>query len=91
MSKPSGKIKKRPKALMLGIGLDSDGHKRVTTGPNFALVGGSAQTHEIMTEKAIKINEKLVSKGKTLEELGREEFDDIAQSVGLQRHDPKQK
>ena len=76
--------------MMLGIGLDDDGHKRVTTGPNFALLGGSAQTHEIMTEKAIKINEKLVSKGKTLDEVSREEFDDIAQSVGLQRREPKQ-
>jgi len=42
---------------MLGVGLDSDGHKRITTGPNFALVGGTEDTHEQMTEKAIKINE----------------------------------
>ena len=70
---------------MLGVGLDADGHQRVTTGPNFALVGGSKTTHEEMTEKAIKINEKLVAKGKTLDTVGVEEFDDIAQSVGLQR------
>lgn len=74
---------------MLGVGLDGDGHKRLTTGPNFALVGGSEQTHEEMTEKAIKINEKLVSKGKQLEEVSREEFDEIAQSVGLRRSDSK--
>jgi hypothetical protein len=42
-----------------------------------------------MTEKAIKINEKLVSKGKTLETVSHEEFDDIAQSVGLRRHEPQ--
>ena len=41
---------------MLGVGLDSDGHKRLTTGPNFVLAGGSEETHEVMTEKAIKIN-----------------------------------
>jgi len=69
--------------------MDSDGHKRLTTGPNFALVGGTAETHEAMTEKAIKINEKLALKGKSLEQVSREEFDDIAASVGLQRHEPK--
>jgi len=73
---------------MLGVGLDTDGHKRVTTGPNFALLGGSKETHEEMTEKAVKINEKLKSKGKELHEVSREEFDDIAQSVGLKRHQP---
>ena len=80
MPKPNNK-----KAVMLGLGLDSDGHKRITTGVNFALVGGSKETHEVMTEKAIKINEKLAAKGKRLEEVSREEFDDIAQSVGLKR------
>ena len=80
--------KKKAKALMLGVGLDSDGHKRVTTGPNFALVGGSKETHEEMTEKAVKINEKLKAKGKELHEVSHEEFDDIALSVGLKRHLP---
>jgi hypothetical protein len=87
MSKPSNQ--KRKKALMLGVGLDSDGHKRVTTGENFALVGGSEQTHEEMTEKAIKINEKLAAKGKKLEDVSRQEFDDIAHDVGLKRHCPE--
>lgn len=68
---------------MLGIGLDSDGHKRLTTGPNFALVGGTEETHEQMTEKTVKINEKLKARGKQLEEVSRDEFDDIAQEVGL--------
>ncbi|MGN6555445.1 MAG: hypothetical protein ACTHLW_17205 [Verrucomicrobiota bacterium] len=79
--------KKTPekKAVMIGIGLDSDGHKRVTTGPNFALVGGSEETHEVMTEKVIKINEKLAGKGKRLEQVSAEEFEDIAHSVGLHR------
>jgi hypothetical protein len=77
--------KTRKVAIMLGIGTDSDGHKRLTTGPNFALVGGTLETHQDMTEKAIKINEKLAAKGKRLEEVSREEFDDIAHSVGLRR------
>ena len=84
----SGNSAKR-KAVLLGVGLDSDGHKRVTQGPNFALVGGSKDTHEQMTEKAIKINEKLKSRGKQLGEVSREEFDDIAHEVGLKRHAPE--
>lgn len=84
----SGNSAKR-KAVLLGVGLDSDGHKRVTQGPNFALVGGSKDTHEQMTEKAIKINEKLKARGKQLDEVGREEFDDIAHEVGLKRHAPE--
>lgn len=71
---------------MLGVGLDSDGHKRLTLGPNFALVGGSKETHEIMTEKVVKINEKLSAHGKTLDTVSLEEFDDVAKEVGLHPH-----
>jgi hypothetical protein len=80
--------KKKSKALLLGVGLDSDGHKRITTGPNFALLGGSEQTHEVMTEKVVKITEKLARKGKSLENVSSQEFDDIASEVGLHRHQP---
>lgn len=85
----ASKPKRRRKAVMVGLGLDSDGHKRLTSGPNFVLVGGSAETHEVMTEKVVKINEKLSAKGKRLEEVSRDEFDDIAHSVGLLRCEPK--
>jgi hypothetical protein len=85
----NAKKKPRRKALMLGVGLDSDGHKRLTTGPNFILAGGSEETHEVMTEKAIKINEKLAAKGKQLEQVTHEEFDEIAHSVGLHRQKPE--
>ncbi len=64
--------------MMMGIGFDhKDGHKRITKGENFVLVGGSEETHERMTETAIKVNEKLSSKGKTLDTISREEFFDI--------------
>jgi hypothetical protein len=85
------KNKKKKAAIMLGLGLDSDGHKRLTTGPNFALLGGTQDTHDAMTEKAIKINEKLAAKGKKLEDVSREEFDEIAHAVGLQRRQEKEK
>jgi len=83
MPKPAG-TKKKTK-MLLGLGLDSDGHKRITTGPNFALLGGTQETHEVMTEKVVKINEKLSAKGKTLDSVSQSEFDDIAESVGLSR------
>ena len=76
------------KAAILGLGLDSDGHKRLTTGPNFALLGGTEETHEAMTEKALKINEKLKARGKQLEEVSHQEFDEIAQEVGLKQFRP---
>ena len=76
--------------MMLGVGLDSDGHRRLTTGPNFALVGGSKDTHEQMTEKAVKINEKLKQRGKQLQDVSHQEFDDIAHEVGLKRAEPQQ-
>jgi hypothetical protein len=87
MPKSSGP--KKGRAILLGVGLDSDGHKRITTGPNFALLGGTQETHEIMTEKAILINEKLAAKGKALDDVSREEFDEVAHSVGLQHHEPE--
>ena len=70
--------KKSPDAMLLGMGLDNeDGHKRMTKGDNFCLVGGSEETHERMTETAIKFNEKLARKGKHLKELSPEEFRDM--------------
>ena len=89
MANVKKKKRRRGKAVLLGLGLDSDGKKRITTGPNFALVGGTEETHAVMTEKAIKINEKLTAKGKPLEEVSSEEFEDIAAEVGLQRYHPK--
>jgi hypothetical protein len=70
------------KAVMLGMGLDSqDEHKRITKGDNFYLVGGSDETHERMTETAIKVNEKLKVKGKVLDEVSQQEFKDIIQDI----------
>ena len=69
---------KQPKAQILGLGLDNkDGHTRVTKGENFYLMGGSEETHDKMTETAVKVNEKLDAKGKALEEVTKEEFTDL--------------
>jgi len=70
--------------MLLGMGLDcKDGHVRITKGENFRLYGGSRETHEMMQEKAIKFNEQLGKRRKTLDEINRKEFYDIARSVGL--------
>jgi hypothetical protein len=82
MVAPGKKSGKNDKAVMLGMGLDnSDEHKRVTKGDNFYLVGGSEETHDKMTETAIKVNEKLKKKGKVLEEVSQKEFRDIIHDV----------
>jgi hypothetical protein len=63
---------------MLGVGLDNtDGDKRLTRGENYTLVGGCEETHAVMQETAIKVNETLKRKGKTLEETSPEEFRDV--------------
>ena len=70
--------KKNPSAMLLGLGLDNqDGHQRITQGDNFCLVGGSEETHDRMTETAVKFNEKLSKRGKSLQELSKDEFVDL--------------
>lgn len=86
--------KKQPKkrALLLGVGLDNqDGHTRITAGENFRLIGGSQETHEVMQEKAIKVCEHLKKRGKTLDTVSREEFHEIAHSVGLKLVESKRR
>ena len=72
--------KKKPagKSALLGLGLDNeDGHKRITTGEQFALVGGSAETHERMTETVLKTLEELKQRGKRLEQVEAVELAEI--------------
>ena len=74
MSKDSSKPvrkKREPKISgLIGLGLDNeDGHKRITTGEKFILVGGSADTHERMTETVVKTFEELKRRDKVLENV----------------------
>ena len=67
-----------PKAGLLGVGLDNtDGHKRLTTGEQFAIVGGSAETHDRMTETVVKTFEELKSRGKPLHKVEPTELAEI--------------
>ena len=74
------KPRKKPGRIagLLGVGFDNaDGHKRLTTGEKFAIVGGSAETHEKMTETVVKTFEELKARGKNLQEVGRTELSEI--------------
>lgn len=76
--------------MLLGLGLDcEDGHLRITRGKNFRLYGGSEKTHEEMQEKAVKFNEHLDKKGKTLQQISPKEFYEIANKIGLNAIDDK--
>jgi hypothetical protein len=74
-AKPSGG---KGKAGLLGVGLDNnDGHKRITTGEQFVLVGGSSETHERMAETTIKTFEELKRRDKRLETVDPRELAEI--------------
>lgn len=78
------KKKKSPKhtAGLLGIGLDNDdGHKRITTGKQFAIVGGSEETHGRMTETVVKTFEELKQRGKALQQVEPQELAEILHRV----------
>jgi hypothetical protein len=81
-SKPTRK-KRQPKvAGILGVGLDNeDGHKRITTGEKFVLVGGSQETHERMTETVVKTFEELKRRDKRLENVDPRELGEILHKV----------
>lgn len=72
------KPKPSPKAGLLGVGLDNDdGHKRVTTSEQFAIIGGSSETHERLTETAVKTFEELKQRGKQLHQVEPTELAEI--------------
>lgn len=67
-----------PRAGLLGVGLDNtDGHKRITRGEQFVLVGGSEETHSRMTETTIKTFEELKRRDKRLETVDPRELAEI--------------
>jgi hypothetical protein len=72
----------RKSAALLGLAFDNDdGETRLTRGKNFLLVGGSQESHAVLQETAIKINEHLDRRGKRLEDVSVEEMRDICREV----------
>lgn len=72
----------KPSAALLGLAFDADdGQKRITRGKNFLLAGGSPETHTVMQETAIKINEHLDRAGKQLADVTVHELRDIVAEI----------
>ena len=80
--KASNSNSQKPQAGLLGLAIDAkDDQKRITRGPNFLLAGGSQETHGLMQETAIKINEHLDRKGKQLADVSANELRDIVTDI----------
>jgi hypothetical protein len=74
--------KKSAKAALLGLAFDAaDGHTRLTRGKNFVLCGGTEETHAVMQETAVKINEHLDRRGQRLEDVSLAQLRDICESI----------
>jgi hypothetical protein len=67
---------------LVGLGLDNeDGHRRITRGEEFLLLGGSAETHERMQDVAIQVTESLQHKGKRLRDASADELADLVRKA----------
>lgn len=78
MSPKKRKKKPAPQAALFGLGLDNqDGHKRITTGEQFAIMGGSEETHGRLTETFVKTFEELKHRGKHLNQVELAELGEI--------------
>ncbi len=71
------KSRQNGSSKILGLGLDGDGQKRITQAERFSIVGGSEETHDMMTETVMKTFEDLRRKGKDLDDASPEELRDI--------------
>jgi hypothetical protein len=72
----------RKSAALLGLAFDNDdGHTRLTRGKNFFLLGGCQETHAVMQETAVKINEHLDKRGQRLEDVPPGELGRICRDV----------
>ncbi|HVT26621.1 MAG TPA: hypothetical protein VHE81_01250 [Lacipirellulaceae bacterium] len=71
-------------AGLLGLAFDAtDGHKRLTRGNNFLLAGGSEQTHGMMRETILKVNEELDARGLDLADVSVEELRELLNDAQL--------
>jgi len=83
-------VRDTAKSVLLGLAFDArDGHKRITKGKNFYILGGSKDTHKALAETAVEFNVELDRRHKDLNNISREEFYDIANKLGLRRPSEK--
>jgi hypothetical protein len=79
---PDGHRDEERIAGLLGLAFDAtDGHKRITRGKNFLLAGGSEDTHLLMRETIIRVNERLDERGKNLADVSVDELRDLIDEV----------
>jgi hypothetical protein len=72
------RIFERRVAGLLGLAFDAkDGHKRITRGQNFLLAGGSEETHGLMRDTILRVNEQLDERGLDLADVSPEELRDL--------------
>jgi hypothetical protein len=72
------RIFERRVAGLLGLAFDAkDGHKRITRGQNFLLAGGSEETHGLMRDTILRMNEQLDERGIDLADVSAEELRDL--------------
>lgn len=72
---------------LMGLGLDSDGHARVTRGEDFLLVGGSEETHGRMRDGVERFSEVLQDMGTDFQNASRDEMREAALESGLAEDD----
>lgn len=72
------RLSERRFAALLGLAFDAeDGHKRITRGNNFFLAGGSEETHGMMRETILRVNEELDARGIELADVSPDELRDM--------------
>jgi hypothetical protein len=76
------RLPERRVAGLLGLAFDAkDGHKRITRGNNFLLAGGSEETHGLMRDTIIKVNEQLDARGMELADVTPDELRDMLNDI----------
>ncbi len=75
--------RRRGRAVILGFGLDADGHARLTVGRDFRLAGGSEITHQAMLARAYAIQEELDRRGLSTRHITREQYQQIVAVVAM--------
>jgi hypothetical protein len=72
------RFSERRVAGLLGLAFDAaDGHKRITRGNNFLLAGGSEQTHGLMRDTILRVNEELDARGLDLADVSVDELREL--------------
>jgi hypothetical protein len=84
MVAPKKQSRRKVRKGILGLGLDNkDEHVRITQVEDFHLLGGSEDTHSKMQEQAVKFNEELKKRGKTLQDAPLPEVKEIADKLDM--------